>query len=439
MTTNHPILVYSSLLTKRLRYITQHILSDMLALKVHFTSNRDAFIAHDGAKINYSSCQFADELFFYPATLLFEKGIKAQQIKVTWYRDMPIFYRHQNNSDLPFDIFAASFFLISRYEEYLPHTRDAHDRYPAEESLAHRDNFLHLPVIDHWVIWLSNVLLRRYPNLPILRKRYKFIATYDIDIAYAYRHKGILRNLGGSLQSLRHSDAKAQLSERIRVLAGIDPDPYDTYQWQFDLQQQYQFRANYFFLVGEYGIFDKNISANGLAYQRLIQSIADFYEVGIHPSYRAASSPNILADEIRCLADITKKEVKKSRQHYIKLNLPQTYQTLLDLGIDKDYTMGYPSQAGFRAGTASSFWFYDLSLETPTELRIFPFAVMDVTLQHYLNLSPEEATRTIEQLIAQTKAVKGVFCPIWHNHTLCNLHEWRGWREVYEQMIVSAI
>ncbi|MCC7223592.1 MAG: polysaccharide deacetylase family protein [Chitinophagales bacterium] len=427
------------MLTKRLRYIAQHILSDMLALEVQFTSNRDVFIAHDGAKINYSSCQFADELFFYPATLLFEKGIKTQQIKVTWYRGMPIFYRHQNNSDLPFDIFAASFFLLSRYEEYLPHTRDAHDRYPAEESLAHRDNFLHLPVIDHWVIWLSDVLLRRYPNLPISRKRYKFIATYDIDIAYAYRHKGILRNLGGSLQSLRHPNAKAQLSERIRVLAGIDPDPYDTYQWQFDLQQQYQFRANYFFLVGEYGIFDKNISANGLAYQRLIQSIADFYEVGIHPSYRAASSPNILADEMRCLADITKKEVKKSRQHYIKLNLPQTYQTLLDLGIDKDYTMGYPSQAGFRAGTASSFWFYDLSLETPTELRIFPFAVMDVTLQHYLNLSPEEATRTIEQLIAQIKAVKGVFCPIWHNHTLCNLHEWRGWREVYEQMIVSAI
>ena len=37
------------------------------------------------------------------------------------------------------------------------------------------------------------------------------------------------------------------------------------------------------------------------------------------------------------------------------------------------------------------FKFYDLKDESETELDIFPFAVMDVTLQQYLSLSPDEA------------------------------------------------
>lgn len=432
------ILIYSPLLTTRLRYIFEHIFTDMLGLELFFTTNRDTFASYEGAKLNYSSYQFDEELFFYATPLLFERGIKQQQIKVEWFNEMPIFYINKNNSDLPFDPFAASFFLISRYEEYLPHQRDEHDRFPAEASIAYKHHFLQLPIIDQWVIKLGEVLSTRYPALNISRKYYKFIATYDIDIAYAYKHKGILRNLGGYLQALRQPDLKIKLKERTRVLIGLDPDPYDTYELQKELQQKYAFSANYFFLVGEYNLYDKNISSQGLAYQQLIQSIADFYEVGIHPSYQSNFNINTLAQEVRCLADITKKEVRKSRQHYIKLKIPETYQNLLDLNINKDYTMGYASQIGFRAGTASSFWFYDLSLETPTKLRIFPYALMDVTLKDYLKLSPQEAIPIIEQLIKEVKAVQGIFCPIWHNHSLSEIHGWQGWLKVYEHLITLA-
>jgi hypothetical protein len=435
---NHHILIYSSLITSRLRYIFEHIFADMLGLELSFSTNRDAFVAHQGAKLNYSSYQFGDELFFYATPLLFERGIKPQQIKVEWHAEMPIFYINKNNSDLPFDPFAASFFLISRYEEYLPHERDNHDRFGAENSLAYKHRFLHLAVIDRWVQKLRAALQKRYPNLVFLPKRYKFILTYDIDIAYAYKYKGILRNLGGYLQALRYADRQMKWCERTRILAGLDPDPYDTYQLQKAMQQKYAFRANYFFLVGDYSLYDKNISVQSLAYQQLIQSIADFYDVGIHPSYQSNLNTQILAKEVQDLAQITKKRINKSRQHYIKLKIPETYQNLLNLDVDKDYSMGYPSQLGFRAGTASSFWFYDLSLETTTKLRIFPFVLMDVTLKDYLQLSPQAAMQQIAQLIDEVKLVKGVFCPIWHNHSLSETAGWEGWLQVYEYMVTLA-
>lgn len=101
--------------------------------------------------------------------------------------------------------------------------------------------------------------------------------------------------------------------------------------------------------------------------------------------------------------------------------------------------MGYASQVGFRAGTASSFYFYDLNLEIKTTLRVYPFAVMDVTLHDYLKLTPQQALQLIEQLINATKAVDGLFCTVWHNNTLSNYKDWEGWRIVYEETVKMAL
>lgn len=185
-------------------------------------------------------------------------------------------------------------------------------------------------------------------------------------------------------------------------------------------------------------MYDKNVSGLALSYQELIQHISDFYDMGIHPSYQSCFNLNILRSEIRLLAQITKEEIKKSRQHYIKLNVPTTYQNLLEMGIEKDYTMGYPSQIGFRASTASSFDFYDISIEQHTSLRIFPFSIMDVTLRDYLKLSPQEAVAAAQKIIDAAKTVNGMFIPIWHNHTLSEKDGWEGWRDVYTQIVEYA-
>lgn len=430
-------LVYSRLLPARLRYIFKHIFSNMLDITIAFTSDADEFIQFEGPKLNYSSSRFADELFFCAAPLLFEKGLKQQQIKVEQHENVPIFYINKSNSDLPFDPFAASFYLISRYEEYLSHTRDQFDRYPAEESLAYKNGFLQLPVVDIWALQLAKVLKKRFPNLHICPNKFKYIPTYDIDIAYSYRAKGVFRNLGGYLQTIRKRNW-AKLGERSKVLLGMQPDPYDTYQWQFDLHKKYGLNPRYFFLMGEYSMYDKNISGHTLAYQELIRHIADFYDIGIHPSYQSNLDANTLRTEIRLLAQITKEEIKKSRQHYIKLKIPTTYQNFLEAGIEKDYTMGYPSQIGFRASTASSFDFYDISIEQHTPLRIFPFAIMDVTLREYLKMSPQEAIQTAQKIIQTIKSVNGMFITLWHNHTLSETDGWQGWREVYAKIVEYA-
>lgn len=402
------------------------------------TTNKEEFLQYPGAKLNYSSRRFEDELFFYAAPLLFERGIKYQHIKIAEYENTKIFYIGKNNSHLPFDPFAASFYLISRYEEYLPNEKDQFGRYQAKNSLAFKNNFLDQPIIDVWVNMLYKILHQLFPGLTFAKRKYRFVPTYDIDLAFAYKHKGILRNVGGLVyDALR---LKWDLvSERLKVLAGWKPDPYDTFDWLFALHTRYDLRPIYFFLLGEYGPYDKNISITSIAYQELIQSTADWYEVGIHPSYASNDNNRKFAEELLILSKLLKKEVRKNRQHFIKLQMPETYQNLIELDIQDDYTMGYASSPGFRAGTASSFYFYDLSLEIKTTLRVFPFAVMDVTLHDYLKLSPQAALQTLKTLIDRVREVDGVFIPLWHNHSLSNTHSWEEWRDVYETMLKYAL
>ena len=97
--------------------------------------------------------------------------------------------------------------------------------------------------------------------------------------------------------------------------------------------------------------------------------------------------------------------------------------------------MGYSNSTGFRAGISRPFFFYDLSIEKPTDLRIIPFQVMDRTMHSYMKLKPDEARREIEYYFETIANVGGYFVTLWHNTSLSNEGEWKGWKEVFEKMI----
>jgi hypothetical protein len=114
------------------------------------------------------------------------------------------------------------------------------------------------------------------------------------------------------------------------------------------------------------------------------------------------------------------------------LNFPVTYQNLQKLNILRDYTLGFAREAGFRAGIARPYHFYDLEKEEQSDLIMVPFQYMDGTLQQYKRCSPEEAKEIIKILIDETKRVGGLFVSLWHNTSLTDEDEWKGWRDVFE-------
>ncbi|MCK6648322.1 MAG: polysaccharide deacetylase family protein, partial [Bacteroidia bacterium] len=353
------------------------------------------------------------------------------------YNNEKVFFATGKASALPFDVFAASFFLVSRYEEYLPHIRDEHDRFDAKDSLAFQNNFLQKPLVNIWALWIKNALKNKYPQLQFPERKYQFVSTIDIDNAYAFREKGFTRSIGGYLKAFSKFDIN-EIKQRTKVLLGLEKDPYDTYDFQLEILRKHKFKSIYFFLLGDYGVNDKNLPIESKKFQSLIKTLGDYADVGIHPSYGSNKSKEQLKKEVGRLSKVLHRDVTKSRQHFLKLTLPETYRNLIDLDIKDDYTMGFASQVGFRASICTSFNFYDLDMELETKLKIHPFAIMEGTLKYYMKVKPEDAMKKIKPLIDEVKAVNGDFMSLWHNDTLNNQNLWIGWQKVYQEMVEYA-
>ncbi|HTL83196.1 MAG TPA: polysaccharide deacetylase family protein [Bacteroidia bacterium] len=432
------LIVYTPKLTNRCRFMFRLYFRELLGLDLEMTDVVEEFLSSQHLKVSYAAQPVADELFFFARNLLTEAGIAEQNISVFEWEERKVFFSAGKNSALPFDPFAAGFYLVSRYEEYLPHIRDHIDRFDAKNSLAWQHGFLTKPVVNEWSIIIGEKLKAKYPQIILRLPEYKFLPTIDIDNAYAYRQKGFMRSAGGYMKALLKLNFE-DIKVRTRVLFRAQRDPYDTYQFQLDLQKKYNLRPVYFFLVGDYGVNDKNLSVQNRKFRELIRHISDYADVGVHPSFASNREPSRIRVEAGRLKNILHCDINRSRQHFLMLKFPQTYRHLLESDITDDYSMGFANEIGFRAGICTSFNFYDLDLETETHLRIHPFAVMDATLNLYMKLPVEQAKEKIMMLIDETRKVGGTFISLWHNETLSDEKEWKGWKVVYEDLVEYAV
>lgn len=408
----------------------------MLQTEISFTDNIDVFEKSDEIKINYSTSKLNSGLFFQSSSILFETGIKEQNINVFQFEGHECFFDVAKDAEFPFDPFAASFYLISRYEEYLPHIKDDHERFLASESLAFQNNFLDKPLVNVWINEIAKRIEKKHDSFKFPKRNFKFISTIDIDNAYAYKYKGFIRIIGGLVKSLFK---EGNFTERLNVIFGKSTDPYDTFDYQLEIHKKHNISPIYFFLLGDYALNDKNTPTKNKTFQSLIKSISDYYEVGIHPSYASNKNVETLTKEIKRLQTITHRNTTKSRQHFLKLNLPSTYRNLIDNDILEDYTMGYAEKSGFRASICSPYYFYDLDTEVETKLQLFPFTVMEATYQYYENSTPEKTINRIIELMGKVKDVNGTFISVWHNESLSDIGIWKNWKIVYEKMLKESI
>jgi hypothetical protein len=433
------VYLYSEKITNRLRYIAHLFFRDILNTEVTLLQDRKAFLAADGPKINYGKVPMEEGLFLASGNILLERGVGHKDLTFIEYNDLPAFFPvYHEQSAMPFDVLGAAFYLVTRYEEYLPYKKDEYGRFSAKESVAYQKGFLGKPLVNLWALNLGQLLKEKYPAFDFPGRTYEFIPTIDVDAAWAYKQKGLFRSTGGFLNALVKLDF-GEITERIRVLSGTQPDPFDTYAFQHSIHKKYGLRPIYFILFAEYGLNDKNIPVKNRKFHTLIKSLGDHNKVGIHPSFNSNNYPKKLKAEKERLTKVINREITRSRQHFLIIAFPTTYRNLINLDITDEYSMGFASQPGFRASICSPFKFYDLELEIETKLNIHPFTYMEGTLKDYMNVPPERAMEVIKPLIDEVKAVNGCFIPIWHNESLSNYKRWEGWKAVYEEMITLAI
>ena len=431
------ILIYTHHITPRVEYAFRMMLTELLGIEVAFTDQKMGFISAFALKINYSHEILENIPHIIPHGLLHSDKIDptldvkyastAADEHLLFAQDM------DTRDDLGFDIATATFYLLSRYEEYI----EPQSFYDYKKSIAYKHDFLKLPIIHIWVKKLKAVLLNYYPALDFNQDRYRHQLTYDIDHLHAFKDKKM------TIQYMRLAQDfffnQTQYRQRKAVLFDGQVDPWMNFDFQKSINQ-YVEKVHYFFHCGiEKNKYDNSTSTTHIDFQYAIKTLQDTHaQIGLHPSYKSNDQLDILQKEKKSLEVYLREPITASRQHYLFLRLPDTYRNLVSLGITDDYTMGYSHSTGFRAGIAVPFLWFDLERNICSDLRLHPFCVMDTTLKHHLGLSPEEGLDHIRYYISICKLYEAEFCSLWHNSSLGENFGWQGWRQVLEQMVKLA-
>lgn len=426
------ITIYSKKNSPRLQYVLQWLFTEQLGLSWVLTHDLQAAL-----NAVYPVFYGVEEggMNIYAASLLWETSINTHDYQSNhWNQLYTLYYNEDSRNRIPFDIFSGIFFLLTRYEEYLPFTPDKHSRYPHTASILSKDNVLERPVLDEWVQWFGQLLIDKWQLKPKTRT-FHFQPSYDIDIAWSYKNKGFTRWAGAAFRDLAKGNFSA-LVNRCKVSLGKAPDPYDAFGWMNALHEKYLLKPYYFILSAiNTTDFDKNIPLSHPGMKKLVQQAFSDGEIGIHPSFYTRDNDTLFLAEKELLAKTAGCEIMISRQHYIRLFFPDTYRMLISGGIQADYSMGYSTTFGFRAGTSHSFLWYDLKNEQVTTLRIYPFCFMDTTAHYDLELSVGEAFKQLETMKEKLQQTGGVLTTVLHNFSLGTDAEWKGWSNAYEHFI----
>ena len=405
------LLIYTQKITPRIIYIFKHICTHVLGLEIKFTTKIEEFIAHQGMKFSYGKKRLGNELFIQSTELLLEQGLSDVEVKVQKWEQTKCFFAVSDNSDLPFDIFASSFYLLSRYEEYLPHVKDESGRFPASESLAYKKSFIKSPVVDIWAYKFKDLLELRFPDIEIRKRDYVATTIISVSHVFNFKNKGFLRTLTGTIKDISRLKF-TRVSDRIKVLLRLKKDPYNVFEDLISFIKRHKAKMVFMFQLSDYNVYDRNINHNRLNYKSIIKYMADYSKVGLRLGYFAVKELKALKSEKKRFENIIHGPLQNVLNSKYNLMLPEHYSYLNELEITNDYSMGYPQTPGFRAGTTTPYLFFDINMEVTTPLTVHPYIFHS---QICLSKNQAELEIIIDDMAEQLKAVGAPFISVFKN------------------------
>lgn len=316
------------------------------------------------------------------------------------------------------DIIASIFFMLTRWEESVGKDRDEYGRFPAKACLAHREGFLQLPVVDLYVETLGHVIQYLMNSSFSVQNDVELVPTHDIDVLQRWVSPGqLLRQVAGDL--FKRKDFSLGM-ERICLYyltkRGAIKDCYDTFDYLMDKSESINSKSRFYFMSGGNNQFDGNYDIESKRSAEIISGILSRdHIVGFHPSFDAYKDRYLFFYEKEKLERAISIKVMEGRCHYLRFEVPTTWQIFEDAGMSVDSTCGYHDIPGFRCGTSREYFTYNILTRKPLKLKERPLIFMECTSFFYQNLSEKE---TMENFKALLERAREKFTFLWHNDSI---------------------
>ena len=333
------------------------------------------------------------------------------------------------------DLFASSFFMLTRWEEYVSNKRDKLQRFSAEYSIAFKNSFLNRPVVNEYCELLWNLL--NHAGCKAIRKERHFTPYITHDVDFIRRWNGVsslLRALSGDL--LKRRNLKLffhNLKDFLYTKLKLKNDPYNTFDFLMTQSERRGYKSHFFFISAHeparQGIYYKLSDPVAIQLMKDIQTRG--HSIGFHPDLNSFKDGERWKKELEQLKSFSPQEIVIGRQHYLQFEVPVTWQIWNDMGMVWDSTLSYDDKPGFRTGSCYTYSVYNFLTRKKLQLKEKPLIIMDKSLvMHHRGLSITQLEDMAKEIIDRVRKYRGDFVLLWHNSCL-NIPEWENYKSIY--------
>lgn len=346
--------------------------------------------------------------------------------------------------DVRVDLFGSAFFLLTRYEEIADPVLDAHDRFLMHASIAHKEGFLHRPIVNEYVDVLYALLKRQWPQLSRRARSSRTVVTHDVDVPLSVRRprrREYMRTVVGDLTNRRDPALALRRLNAYRHKASPDICDFDpAYTFDFFLRENerhgIQSWVNFMTETIGHGTVPYSL-VEPWARSLLKQVHERGHQIGFHPSFDTYTDAQQLGREFELLRSAAahngiEQERWGGRQHWLRWANPITWQLWDDLGLAMDSSLAYDLEPGFRCSVCYPFRVFNLKTRKALALEEWPLTWMDVTLIGILDLGLDEAVNRAGALHAECKRHNGDFVILWHNDSLVSKRQQAAYVELLD-------
>ena len=334
------------------------------------------------------------------------------------------------------DIFATIFFMLTRWEEYVETKRDSHNRFSHHDSLAYKSNFLERPIVNEYIEFLWSLLLQYGCKEQREKREFSLLVTHDVD--EILRYPNFTKVIKGMVGDILHRKDPLLSLKTLYTYGAIKQkkvkDPYDTFDEIMDLSNEHDIKSYFFFMSGGTSRYDNRYNIYDPKVKEIIDNIKiRGHYVGFHPSYNAYNNPKQFKVELEALQNVNSEPIKYGREHYLRFEVPTTWQIWEENKLEWCSNLAYAKEAGFRAGCCYPYPVFNILTQKRLNLIERPLIMMEVTFMEQIN-DYDKIEKKIDYYMQTIKKYNGEFVLLWHNAAFKE-HELKEYAPLYEKTI----
>ena len=271
----------------------------------------------------------------------------------------------------------------------------------------------------------------------------KILMTHDVDAvdkSLSVRIKQCTFNLFNASRHLARAEilkALQKLNRAAHFLVGRED--WWTFNFLLAEEKRYGIKAHFHFCADSRRktiprwLLDPTYDIREERIVKLMQQIkSQGGIVGLHPTYDAWNSADIINQQREFLSAIAKQSITVCRQHWLRFSWQDTWDAQQSAGIESDTTLMFNDRPGFRASSALIWQPWGQNHQNAQRLTQLPTVLMDSHFYDYQLLSEAQRKASISHWLEEVRFVRGQIAVLWHPHTLAKDY---GWSDGFKYLI----